>query len=166
MCLQANSRLTITTPAGTSAPYDLTINAVEPGLLAPPNFNIGGTQYVVAQYADGTYALETGAVAALTSRPAVPGDILVIYGVGFGPVTPDIPAGQLVGIANTLASDFSTFIGGVQCQVQYDGLAPGYTGLYQFNIVVPSGVAAGPALLTLSVDGINGTQTIYVAIGN
>jgi len=157
-------QLTVTTPAGTSAPYNLTINAVEPGLLAPPNFNVGGTQYVVAQFANGTYALPTGAIAGLTSRPAEAGDILVIYGVGFGPVTPDIPAGQLVQEANTLASDFSISIGGVQCQVEYDGLAPGYTGLYQLNVVVPSGIPSGPAPLTLTVDGVSGTQTLLVAI--
>jgi uncharacterized protein (TIGR03437 family) len=74
----------------------------------------------------------------------VPGDIIVIYGVGFGPVTPDIPAGQLVGEANSLATDFHIFIGGMECGVQYDGLAPSYTGLYQFNIVVPT-VASGNA---------------------
>jgi uncharacterized protein (TIGR03437 family) len=158
-------QLTLTAPGGTTASVNLTVNPVEPGLLAPPNFNIGGTQYVVAQFADGTYALSTGAIAGLTSRPAVAGDILVIYGIGFGPVTPGIPAGQLVGEANTLASDFQIAIGGVQCQVQYDGLAPSYTGLYQFNIVVPD-VPSGNQPLTFTVDGINGTQTLYVAVGN
>ena len=147
-----------------SAPFNITINAVSPGLLAPPNFSVDGVQYAVAQFGDGTYVLPTGAISGLTSRPAVPGDIIVIYGVGFGPVTPDIPAGQLVGEANSLATDFHISIGGVECQVQYDGLAPSYTGLYQFNIVVPT-VASGNAPLTFTVDGVNGTQTLYVAIG-
>jgi uncharacterized protein (TIGR03437 family) len=159
-------QLTVTTPAGTSSAYSLTINAIEAGLLAPTNFNVGGAQYVVAQFADGTYALPTGAINGVPSRPAVAGDVLVIYGVGFGPVTPDIPAGQLVGEANTLASDFSIFIGGIQCQVQYDGLAPDFTGLYQFNIVVPSGIPSGDALLTFTVDGVSGTQTLDVPIGS
>jgi uncharacterized protein (TIGR03437 family) len=159
-------QLTVTTPAGSSAAYSLSINTVEPGLLAPTNFNVGGAQYVVAQFADGTYALPTGALNGVPSRPAVAGDVLVIYGVGFGPVTPDIPAGQLVGEANALASDFSIFIGGLQCQVRYDGLAPDFTGLYQFDIVVPSGIPSGAALLTFTVDGANGTQTFYVPIGS
>ena len=147
-------QLIITTPAGTSLPYNLSLSAVEPGLLAPPNFKIAGTQYVAALFADGTYVLPTGAIAGLTSRPARPGDTLVVYGVGFGPVTPDTPAGQLVGAASTLASHFTISIGGVQCQVQYDGLAPSYTGLYQFNIVIPSGLGAGPAPLTFTVGGV------------
>jgi uncharacterized protein (TIGR03437 family) len=71
-----------------------------------------------------------------------------------------------VGAASTFASHFTISIGGVQCQVQYDGLAPSYTGLYQFNIVIPSGLGAGPAPLTFTAGGVNGAQTLSVAIGN
>jgi len=94
----------------------------------------------------------------------VPGDEIVLYGIGFGPVTPAIPAGQLVGEANSLA-DFQISIGGVPCKVEYDGLAPNYTGLYQFNITVPN-VAAGNQPLTFNTDGVAGTQTLYIAVGN
>lgn len=158
-------QLIVTTPYGPSAAYDITVNTVEPGLLAPANFSIGGTQYVVALFADYSYALPTGAINGLASRPAKPGDTIVLYGIGFGPVSPAIPAGQLVQQANSLAFGFEISIGGVQCQIQYDGLAPNYTGLYQFNIVVPD-VAAGNQPLTFTVDGVNGTQTLYVAVGN
>lgn len=159
-------QVTVTSPGGTSASVNLSVNPVEPGLLAPPNFNIGGTQYVVAQFADGTYVLPTGAINGLTSRPGKPGDTIVLYGIGFGPVMSDIPAGQLVQQANTLASDFHLFIGGLECQVQYDGLAPTYTGLYQFNIVVPSGIPSGAVPLTFTVAGVAGTQKMYVAVDN
>lgn len=137
---------------------------MQPGLLAPPNFNIDGTQYVVAIFSDGTYALPTGAVSGVSSQPAKPGDEIVLYGVGFGPVTPGIPAGQLVGESNSLA-DFHISIGGMPCQVEYDGLAPNYTGLYQFNITVPQ-VASGNQPLTFTVDGLDGSQTLYVAVGS
>jgi uncharacterized protein (TIGR03437 family) len=157
-------QLTVTSPAGTSAPYSLTLNALEPGLLAPANFNIGGTQYVVALFADNKYVLPTDAISGLISRPAKPGDIIVLYGVGFGPVTPDIPAGQLAQELNTLASDFHISIGGVECQVQYHGLAPNYTGLYQFNIVVPPSAVSGNQPLTFTVNGVAGTQTLYLAV--
>jgi uncharacterized protein (TIGR03437 family) len=36
------------------------------------------------------------------------------------------------------------------------GLAPGFTGLYQVNAIVPSGVPAGPDVqVMISVDGIS-----------
>ena len=150
----------------TGAPYNATVNSVEPGLLAPPNFSVDGVQYAVAQFGDGTYVLPTGAISGLTSRPAVPGDIIVIYGVGFGPVTPDIPAGQLVQFSNTLAYSFQAFIGGVAAQAVYDGLAPSYTGLYQLNITVPNVPAGGAMPLTFTVDGVNGTQMLSIAMQN
>jgi uncharacterized protein (TIGR03437 family) len=158
----------ISTPGGTSAPYMPTVNATEPGLLAPISFNIGGgTQYAVAQFADGTYVLPTGAIAGDTSRPAQTGDEIVLYGIGFGPVTPNIPAGQLVGQANTLTSSFSVSIGGVPVtNVPYSGLAPSYTGLYQFNIVVPANAGSGAVPLTFTLGGVAGTQTLYLAVGN
>ena len=159
-------QITLTTAAGTSGAYDITVNTVEPGLLAPSSFNVNGIQYVVAQFADGSYVLPTGAIAGLTSRLANPGDTIVIYGVGFGPVTPSIPAGQLVQESNVLSSSFKISIGGTVCGVAYDGLAPNYTGLYQFNIVVPA-IAAGDAVpLTFTVDGAAGIQTLYTAVGN
>ena len=154
------------TAAGASTAFNITINAVAPGLLAPPNFSVGGVQYAVAQFGDGTYVLPTGAISGLTSRPAVPGDIIVIYGVGFGPVTPDIPAGQLVQFSNTLAYSFQAFIGGVAAQAVYDGLAPSYTGLYQLNITVPNVAAGGAMPLTFTVDGVNGTQMLSIAMQN
>jgi uncharacterized protein (TIGR03437 family) len=157
--------LIVKTGAGTSPAVSVTVNAVSPGLLAPANFKIGSTQYVTALFADGSYVLPVGAVSGLTSQPAKAGDEIVLYGVGFGPVTPSIPAGQLVGEANSIA-DFKVSIGGVPCTVQYDGLAPNYTGLYQFNVTVPSGVPSGAAALTFTVNGVAGTQALYVAVGN
>ena len=53
-----------------------------------------------------------GAIPGLPSRPAQQGDEIVMYGIGFGAVSPNIPAGQLVEQANSLAS-FDLFIGGV-----------------------------------------------------
>jgi uncharacterized protein (TIGR03437 family) len=159
-----SQQVIVKTSAGTSPPVTITVNAVEPGLLAPPNFKVGGVQYAVATFAVGTYVLPAGAVSGITSQPAKPGDEIVLYGVGFGPVSPSIPAGQLVGEANSLA-DFQISIGGMPCKVEYDGLAPNYTGLYQFNITVPD-VTAGNQPLTFSVNGTAGTQTLAVAVGN
>ena len=40
-------QLMVASPGSTSAAVNITVNAVEPGLLAPSNFKIGGTQYVL-----------------------------------------------------------------------------------------------------------------------
>src|SRR6185437_6732333 len=88
-------QLTVTTGAGRSAPYQITVNTAQPGLLAPPSFNFGGKQYVVALFPDGnTYVLPPNSISGVTSRAAHPGDTIILYGIGFGPVAPGIPGGQ------------------------------------------------------------------------
>ena len=158
--------ITVTTATGISAPFNITVNAVEPGLLAPSSFSVNGITYAVALFSDGSYVLPTGAILGISSHPAKPGDEIVLYGVGFGPVTPSIPAGQLVQQANSLSNSFQMFIGGMPAMALYSGLAPNYTGLYQFNIVVPN-IGPGNAVpLTFSLGGVNGTQTLYIAVQN
>ena len=159
--------MTVTVGNLTSAVYSVTVNPVQPGLDSPPSFNIDGTQYVVALFGDGSYVLPAGAIASLASRPAQPGDEIVLYGIGFGPVTPNIPAGQLVEQATALTSSFSMSIGGVAVtSVPYSGLAPNFTGLYQFNVIVPAGTGSGAVPLTFTVGDAAGTQTLYLAVSN
>ncbi len=153
--------------AGVSTPasFNITINPVAPGLLAPPSFSISGVQYAVALFGDGTYVLPVGAVSGLTSRPAKPGEEIVLYGVGFGPVTPTIPAGQLVQQSNAVASPFKISVGGVEVEPEYDGLAPNYTGLYQFNVTVPNIAPGNQPITFTAMDGANSTQALYIAVG-
>jgi uncharacterized protein (TIGR03437 family) len=73
------------------------VNQVEPGLLALPLFNVNGAQYVTALFPDGaTFVAPPGLISGITSVRARPADVIVLYGIGFGSVTPNIPAGQLV----------------------------------------------------------------------
>lgn len=158
-------QLTVTSANQTSAAYNLTIASNQPGLLAPPSFQVGGKQYLVALLPDNvTYILPTGAIAGLTSRPAHPGETIILYGVGFGPVTPSIASGQIVTESNQLGSTLQVMFGGVSAQVAYDGLAPGFVGLYQFNIVVPQVPDNNLVPITFTLAGVPGTQTLYSAV--
>ena len=155
--------MTVTSPGGTSPIYEIVVNQVEPGLDAPASLNVGGTQYVAALFSDGAYALPTGAIAGLDSRPAKPGDLITLYGVGFGPVTPNIPPGQ-VAQGDTSLANFSISIGGVPATLPYAGLSPTFVGLYQFDVTVPQ-VAAGNAVpVTFTLGGVSGTQTLNIAV--
>jgi uncharacterized protein (TIGR03437 family) len=158
--------LIVTTSAGKSATYSVTVNGVEPGLLAPASFKIGSTQYVVALFPDNaTYVLPAGAIAGVASRPAKAGETITLYGVGFGAVAPNIPAGQIVQPGNALVSPFVLKFGFglTQATVTYAGLAPGLVGLYQFNVIVPqSSGAAVPLNFTLG--GVSGTQQLSIPV--
>jgi len=157
----------ITTPGGTSTPYTVTVNPTEPGLLAPAAFKVAAGQYVGATFPDGvTFVLPPNAVNGVPAARAKPGDVIVFYGVGFGPVTPDIPAGEIVGELNQLTNPLQVWFAGTQATLNYQGLAGGYLGLYQINVVVPN-VPAGDAVpVTFSLNGTPGTQTLITAISN
>jgi len=158
----------VTTSNGSSAPFTLTLNALEPGLLAPPSFTIGGNQYVEAFNSDGSYTLPTASTLGLSSRPAKPGETLVIYGVGFGPAVANgiqIPPGVVVTQANSLNNSMQMFFGGTPAALTYQGLATNAVGLYQFNVIVPSSIANSDAVpLTFNVGGNTGSQTLYTAV--
>jgi uncharacterized protein (TIGR03437 family) len=157
--------LTVTSGNVTSAPVNVTVNATQPGLLAPPSFKIGGNQYVVAQFGDGTYVLPAGAIAGVSSRPAQPGEEIVIYGIGFGPVVPNIPAGQIaIGESQLSAPLQALFAQAPAQEVRYDGLAPNSVGLYQFNLVVPAVPDNDLVPLTFTLGGVPATQTLYTAV--
>ena len=159
--------LVVTTEAGSSAPFMVTVDAVQPGLYSPSFFNVGGTQYVGALFPDGvTYAFPPGAVPGFTSKRAKPGDTITLYGIGFGSVNPSTPPGQIAEGTSMLAAPFTVSIGGTQATVSYDGLAPTFVGLYQFNVVVPAIAASDSARLIFSLNGANGTQKLSIAVGN
>jgi uncharacterized protein (TIGR03437 family) len=150
----------VTQPAG------ITIANTMPGLLAPAELKIGGNQYMAAFFSDGTYVLPPNSVAGLTSRLAKPGDTIVLYGIGFGPVAPVANPGQIVQLVNKVDTPVQILFGQTAVTPVYQGLAPGSVGLYQFNVVVP-GVAANPLTpFTFSQGGVGGTQTLYIAISN
>ncbi len=165
-----SQNVVVTTEAGSSAPFAVTMDSVQPGLLAPSSFDINGTQYATALFSDGTtYVLPSGAISGVTSQPAKPGDTITLYGIGFGQVNQGIPPGEIAQGQTSLAAPLAISIGGVQVPstgIAYAGLAPTYVGLYQFNVVVPNIPANNAAPLTFTLGGVAGTQKLYLPIAN
>jgi uncharacterized protein (TIGR03437 family) len=158
--------VTVTTPGGTSAPFSVTVNALEPALLAPSAFDISGTQYVVALSAAGSYILPPGAISGVASQRATTGQTIILYGVGFGPVTPAQASGEIISAADPITSAFTLSIGGMPATIAFAGLVPDYVGLYQFNVVVPSVAASDKIPVTFTLAGTPGAQTLYTSVSN
>lgn len=116
----------------TSAPMAVQIDAVAPGLFRA--FNAVGA-------------------AVDANNPIRLGDTLVLYATGLGAVTPPATAGAPAPLA-TANSAVRVNIAGVDLTPSYAGLAPGTSGYYQVNVVLPSNLPiAASTQLFLAIEG-------------
>ena len=143
-------------------------NAFPPGSFAPAFFTWPNSQ-VVATRQDYTYAVAPGTFAGLTTIAAKPGDVLILWGTGFGPTTPAVQDGAEVPSDQEYATSTTptVTINNVPATVYGAALAAGYTGLYQVAIQVPSTLGKGtyPIVATMGlVDGISSPSTVMLAV--
>ncbi|MCU1334706.1 MAG: hypothetical protein JWO19_287 [Bryobacterales bacterium] len=74
------------------------------------------------------------------TQPAKPGQAVVLWGTGLGPITgPD----NVTPPAGNLPTPVKIFVGGVSAQVSYSGRAPGYAGSDVLVFSVPSNAPLG-----------------------
>jgi uncharacterized protein (TIGR03437 family) len=119
---------------------------------APAFFTYGGTDYVAASlYPD--YAAVGNPAVVPGATPAKPGDILMLWGTGFGATNPLTAPGVVVSGTPLLAATPTVTVGGVPVTVLGAALASGSVGLYQVNIQLPSTIPSGPVALQASVNG-------------
>ncbi len=81
--------------------------------------------------------------------PAAPGETIVIYATGLGPLSSYLPSGYPAPGPAPAAETPVVRIGNLAADVVYAGLAPGYVGLYQVNARVPSETPSGNTVVTL-----------------
>lgn len=149
-----------------SNPVAVTVASVAPRIL---RLGIGDYGIVVNQ--DGTFPMRP--TAGIASRPARPGEALVIYAIDLGPTVPAATSGAAAPSAEPLARVVPTpvvlfggglFGGGVPVDALFAGLTPGFVGLYQINVVVPEEAPRGENVaLTLAV-GAAGSNRVTIAI--
>jgi uncharacterized protein (TIGR03437 family) len=135
-----------------------------------PSFSLLDSTHVAAiiirtngsgAYGKGTYDIlgPTGNSLGYATVAAKAGDIVELYGVGFGPTTPAVPAGQLFSGAAPVNGPVSLYINGVLVQTTFVGLSS--AGLYQINLIVPPGLGEGDVPLEATVGGMQ-TQSFVL----
>ena len=150
----------VTTAAGSSAPFAATLYPVDPALFM---FDPEARRYAAAVHADGIFVAKRGLFGAgLNVRPASPGDVVLLFGTGFGPTDPPVPTGQLVSAPARLVVPVVVRIGGRIATVQFAGLVS--SGLYQFNVVIPQGLEPGDYLVEIFIDGIPIQDGVYITV--
>jgi len=103
-------------------------------------------------------------------RPAKPGDILSLFGTGFGPTNPVYQAGEVFS-RTTLApirDPVRITVGGTTlaaADVLFSGAAPGsISGLYQFNIRLPDATPDGNVPISISIGGATSVTGVFVPV--
>ena len=167
-----SAQVTVTNGSQVSAPYAVTVNAIQPAMYVLPHDISQWEQYLGAVLPDFvTFLLPPGYTTAVPSRRAKPGDTIVLFGMGLGAVMPDVPIGQIAAQASTLLRPPEVSFNGTPGTVTYAGLVAGTLGLYQINVVVPD-VAVVPGLtfndfvsVSLQVNGVTLPQQGAVYAG-
>ena len=140
---------------GTSLPFPVTVQSIFPSLFVIDPSN----KYAAAEHVDGSLVGKAGLFGpSVPSTPAARGEVIAVYGTGFGPTNPATIQDQLIQAAVPLAnaSSWQARIGNVTAAIGFAGLTG--SGLYQFNITVPTTITAGDQALVIT-NGSNSTQT-------
>lgn len=148
----------VTSQGVSSPPLSVPIAHIAPNVFAFSSF-------AIAINADGTLAAPAGAIPGLTTHPTHPGDVLLIYANGLGPVDHPVESGAPGGsILRTNLTTPVVLIGGQPAQVLFSGLTPQFPGINQVNLVVPN-VPAGDAVpIQLQSDGITSSDQVVIAV--
>jgi uncharacterized protein (TIGR03437 family) len=130
--LEGWARVEIRTPGGIDSAF------VYASREAPGFFQLDGNGNLAALHPDGVPVGANGPGAPYVGRPAMAGEVIAIYGTGFGPTSPALPAGETFSGSASLVdrADLAVTIGGVAARVDYAGLTG--AGLNQINVAVPS----------------------------
>jgi uncharacterized protein (TIGR03437 family) len=150
----------VTTPSGTSSAFTVTASEYAPAFFPWPN------NQVVATHSDYSYAVATGTFAGATTVAAKPGEVITLWGTGFGPTIPAAPPGIPVpsGVTYNTSTLPSVTINGVAATVYAAALTSGDAGLYQVAIQVPSSLANGTWPLVVGVGGVQSTAAMVLAV--
>jgi uncharacterized protein (TIGR03437 family) len=156
-------------PAG-SVPVTVTnTNGTSPAVMADvaavsPAFFQWGT-YAVATRQNFSLAVKNGTFAGTTTVPAKPGDVIILWGTGFGPTSPSAPAGAETPSTTTYntATAVSVTVGGKPATVYGAALAPGYAGLYQIAIQIPA-LSNGDYPVVATINGAQSPATTMITV--
>ena len=164
--------LTVTRGCGTaneqrSAAASATVAAVSPAFFNVLS-NLDGRNPLVALHGDGPDLVGApGLLPGAEFTPAAPGEVVTLYGTGFGPTEPAIAAGQIPGPEVNLANAVAFTVGGIAVppeDVPYAGASPCCAGLYQFTVRLPANLPDGDATVTASVQGVSTPEGPYLTV--
>ena len=134
---------------------------------APQFFLVPGT---------GGYAITTpqGTLTGTPSSPVHVGDTIVIYAIGLGPTSPAVTSGAaspataplatVPGVTQVCFGPESPFFQSPCATPLFAGLTPNYSGLYQINVTIPTGIASGNSKMSVILEDNISSDAIPLAV--
>jgi uncharacterized protein (TIGR03437 family) len=152
--------LTVTTAGGTSATFMVTSSQYGPAFFAWPN------SQPVATRQDFSFAVKPGTFSGMTTVAAKPGDVIILWGTGFGPTDPIAPPGEAVPGDKTYSTTTlpTVTINNVPAKVYGAALTPGAGGLYQVAIQVPSSIPDGDWQVQATIGGVESPAGVLLSV--
>ncbi len=141
---------------------------------SPGIFLLGVDNYgAIVNASQGNFPLptEVGRRIGLRTTPARPGDVIVIFATGLGPVNNPVPTGEATPdspLPRTLERpnvNYSTSPFGLSERASFSGLSPRFVGLYQVNVPIPVTVPTNPRTpITLEFNDGTRSNTAHIAV--
>lgn len=150
-----DQRVIVRTPAGASEAATVTVAATAPAIFVDAN--------------GGIFLKNSGFTQVTRENPARAGEVILIYATGLGLTNPVIETALLPPVPRSGAPLPETQrpvvrIGGREASVIYSTLTPGFAGLNQIAVTVPSGAGSGAVPVTIQVgEAISNSAIIFLA---
>jgi uncharacterized protein (TIGR03437 family) len=133
--------------------------------LAPAFFVWPQNQAVAT---DPNFALKAkaGTFPNAATTPARPEEVIILWGTGFGPTNPDVPAGRQTPSdrVHPVTTVPTIRIGGVAAEYIAGALAPGFAGLYQIAVRVPGTLQNGDHAIVAEAGGLSSPANITLTV--
>ncbi len=153
-------------------PGSYTVRVLRDSLAGPHK-----AQITIAETAPGLFAIADGAPVVTrpdgslvtAESPARPGQIVILWATGLGPTLPSFRPGELPRGAALLDQKvpFEVRLNDVPIpsgHILYAGVAPGFAGLYQVNILLPENTPQNPTIRVGYPNALSPAgQTIHVS---
>jgi uncharacterized protein (TIGR03437 family) len=149
---QSSVKMTVSLSYIPSAVYTVPLNTYSPGIF---EFSDNGHLSAAATDANGVVFTQ--------ANPAKRGQTIVLYVNGLGPVDQKMTSGEPTPLPPPLANTTvlpTVKIGNTNAHVDFAGLSPGWVGLYQVNVDVPSNAATGPQPIVVSIGGVDSKASV------
>jgi uncharacterized protein (TIGR03437 family) len=149
----------VTTSAGTSSAISVEVQTFSPGFFVWPD------NQPAATHLDFITVARNGSFPGQATVPAKPGEVIILWGTGFGPTTPPLPGDIVTPLTHlhVVATQPYSTIGGMPAELVSGAMSPGLASVYQIAVRVPT-LPAGDHAIQIVQGGRRGPDGLVLAV--